>query len=199
MCSVAPREEGEGRRVTPSADGSTSATTTRSPSYAGTSSAAASSAYVTPILRPVSRPAASVVEGISGIPAPASRTAGVRITSPAARPGRSRRLLVVAAGRGQDECAAAERLPDRQLAGTTPDLAQDHGDLGEPEPLAAVLLGDREGQQPCRGEAGPVRVAVERLPDHVAHGRLRLGDFRTHGRALLGLLSGSGQTNCNLF
>ena len=58
-------------------------------------------------------------------------------------------------------------------------LAQQHADLEEPEPVAAVLLGHAQAQQARLRERGPVGLALERLA----------GDG-THGLDLLGVLLG---------
>ena len=99
-------------------------------------------------------------------------------------------LLLGAACRGKREGAAAERLPHRQLAGPAAHLAQQDGHLAQAQPFAPVLLGHRQGQEPGRGQGRPVRVALERLPDHVADRSVCLDGFGTHRRVLLGGLSG---------
>ena len=187
-------------RVTPSAAGSTRATTTSSPSSAGTSSAAAPSAYVTPTLRPVTRPSSIVVGGRSGMPAPTSRTAGVSMTSPVAIPGSNGFCC------SSLPAAASVSAPQQSVSHTgsctarRAGLAEQHRDLGQPEPLAAVRLGHGERQQAGLGERGPVGVPVERLADHRAHGLARLiGRVGTHARLLDGSVRWRQDPNCNLF
>ena len=98
----------------------------------------------------------------------------------AAAPASARRCRPPASDQG----AAAERLPDRQVRRAGAGLAEQHADLGQPEPLAAVRLGDGEPEQPGLGELGPAAVAVEHVGQHRADRR----------RATPPLLGRSGST-----
>ena len=72
--------------------------------------------------------------------------------------------------------AAAERLPDGELDGARAGLAQEHGDLGQAEALAAVLLGHRERRAarqrraPARWSSGssPARSRASRTTERTA-------------------------------
>ena len=169
-----------------------------------TSSAAARSAYVTPILRPVTRPSAYVVVGRSGMPAPTSRSGGGEQTLAARDARQQPGLLLVAAGRGEGQRAAAERLPHR--AGATaraPVSRSSTATSAEPEPLAAVRLRHRQRQQARPRRAPTSRPsAVERLPDHrrgpppaPRHG----WRCRRPGSRGPPSFRGHGRVNCNLF
>ena len=95
--------------------------------------------------------------------------------------GQQRLLLLGGAGRGEGQHAAAEGLPDREWYDAVADLAQQHADLGQPEPLAAVRLGNGQREQSGGGERLPVGLSVvadalQRLADDAADrlGRLQV-------------------------
>ena len=166
-------------RVTPWPTGSTSATTTSSPSSAGTRSAAASAAYVTPILRPVTRPSSIGGRGALGDAAAdlADRRGQQRLAG-----GDRRAATSSAAPRcrgGQGERAAAERLPHRQLRGAGAGLAEQLPDLGRARgPRRRAPRAPASDSSPACGERRPVGVPVERLADHRTHGLARIGRGR---------------------
>src|SRR5215469_9545088 len=88
-CSVysgPPAELGVGRSVTPSAAASTTTTPAPEAKLAGTRIQRASAAYGTPILMPETVPPPAAVAGADGIGSDGSRTAAVRMASPAATP-----------------------------------------------------------------------------------------------------------------
>ena len=95
--------------------------------------------------------------GAAVIARPASRSAGVRSSVPAGDARQQRLLLLLGAGRGERQGAAAERLPDRQVLRAGAGLAEQHAHLGQAEPLAAVGLGHGEPEQPGLGRARPSR------------------------------------------
>ena len=96
--------------------------------------------------------------------------------------GEQRLLLLVGAGPGDDQRAAAERLPDRQVPGAGPGVAQQHAHLGQPESLAAVGLRDGEPEQPGLGQLGPAAIAVEHVGEHRPDRRERLCLLAGHAR-----------------
>ncbi len=132
------------------------------------------SAKVTPILRPVTAPSAYVVAGmpLSGLPDLAESRRQQHLAAHDAW--QQCLLLLVGAGPGHGERAAAERLPDRQVVSAGTGHAEQHAHLGQPEPLAAVGLGNAEPEQPGLGELGPAAVAVEHVGEHRPHRRQRL-------------------------
>ncbi len=187
MCVVRRALEPDSRSVTPGSLTSTSATTGASPSVAVTRRWLASAAYVTATLRPVTRPSRYVV-GAS------SRTAAVSSRSPETT-SRSSSCCAVGAVRGERQRAAAERLPDRQVRGPRAGLAEQHRHLGQAEPLAAVLGGNGEPEQPGLGELGPAAVAVEHVREHRADRLERLGTIGVDPRESVS----RHVENCNVF
>ena len=157
---------------------------------------------VTPILRPVTR--AVGVRRRRASPGCRRRPRGARGEQQLAGgdAGQQRRLLLVGARARPGSARRSTSVSQTgRSTGAGADLAQQHGDLGEPEPLAAVLLGDRRApSSPASARRPRSAVAVE----HVADARRarqpaleRLRDSR--GVCSCGDRRSAARQNCNLF
>ena len=174
VCSVAPargrrRQQGRRRRRA----GSTSATTTASPSERRHEQRrGVRRRTCTPILRPVSRPSASVGgRALGDAGAGLAHGRGQHDARRRRCPGSSRSCCSVAAGGGEGQRAAAERLPDRQVRGAArrPRAAARRPRAG-PSPSPPYASGTASAEQPGLGAARPSRPRGRAPRDHVAHG-----------------------------
>src|SRR4051794_21696469 len=107
-------------------------------------------------------------------------------------------LLRGGAGPADRQYSAGDRLPDGQEGSVPAQLVEEHRHLRETESLTAMLLGDREGQQPCLDERLPGRSrdagvvgAAESVAGHVPHSLLGLRESEPHETALSSVSSSS--------
>ena len=95
--------------------------------------------------------------GASGSPASASASPHERITSPDATRGSKRSRCAGDAEARDRQCGADERGDRRHRRHRTPALLDQHGELGEALPHAALLARHRDAEQVRARERGPER------------------------------------------